>query len=402
MARPDADSLLRDGAAHHARGDLDGAEARYARVLALRPGDANALNLLGTLARQRGDLPRALALIGRAVALQPGAPVFLASLGGALAAAGRLPEAVQALRAALRQRPDDATSLRNLGQVLCALRQPAAALPPLRRAVALAPRQSEAHLALAHACREAGEIPAALAAARDALALSPEPELRDQAEFLLSALGEAPPPARAPAAYVRDLFDQYAPRFEADLAGRLAYRTPAELAVLLRDAGLAADGSRRVLDLGCGTGLSGLALAPFAERLEGLDLSPAMLAQAERHGVYAALHEADLLDFLPRHPGAFDLIAAADVLNYLGDLAPALAAMAAALAPGGIAAFSVELAEQDAPFALGQGLRFRHAAAPLLALCAAAGLHPLAERRCVLRQEQDQPVAGLLLVLRAG
>ncbi|MFC7608698.1 class I SAM-dependent methyltransferase [Teichococcus aestuarii] len=70
-----------------------------------------------------------------------------------------------------------------------------------------------------------------------------------------------------------------------------------------------------------------------------------MLAEAARQGCYAALHEADLLDFLPRHPAAWDLIAAADVLNYLGDLGPALAALRAALRPGGLALFSVELAE---------------------------------------------------------
>ena len=396
----DAAALLRDGAARHAAGDLAGAEARYAAVLSATPGNADALNLLGVVAQQRGDLPRALALIGRALSLQPGSPVFLASMGGALAAAGRLEEAVRALRAALQRRPKDAISLRNLGQALCALGQPAAALAPLRRAVGLQPDRAEPQLALAHACREAGDLAGAVAAARAALPLAGAAELRDQAEFFLAALGQGAVPARAPAAYVRDLFDQYAPRFEAALAGRLDYRTPRELAALLAEAGVTADASRRVLDLGCGTGLSGQALAPFAARLEGLDLSPRMLAEAARSGLYAALHEADLLDFLPAHPAAFDLVAAADVLNYLGALGTALAALAAALVPGGIAAFSVELAEEGADVVLGEGMRFRHAAGPLLAQCAAAGLRVLAQRRAVLRQERGQPVAGLLLVLR--
>lgn len=198
---------------------------------------------------------------------------------------------------------------------------------------------------------------------------------------------------------MRDLFDQYAPRFDADLEGRLGYRTPALLAGLLAEAGVAADGSRRVLDLGCGTGLSGVALQPFARRLEGLDLSPRMLAEARRRGLYDALHEADLLDWLPGRRAAFDLVAAADVLNYLGDLAPALAAMAGALVPGGLAAFSLE-AGDGAPYALGPGLRYRHDAAHVLALAMSAGFALLARRATVLREERGEPVPGELLLLR--
>jgi predicted TPR repeat methyltransferase len=390
------ETLLRQGLARHQAGDLPGAEALYRRVLALQPDNGDALNLLGQIARARGDLAEALRLIGRAVAGQPGAPVFLAAQGAALAEAGRLPEAEAALRAALAARPQDATSLRNLGQVLSTLGRVGEALVPLRQALALQPGSGPVHLALAHACREAGLREEAAAHAARAAA---DPVLAEQARFLLAALGAAPPPGRAPAGYVRDLFDHYAPRFDADLTGRLGYRTPAMLAEMLRQAGIAADGSREVLDLGCGTGLSGEALLPFARRLEGVDLSPRMLAAARARGIYHALHEADLLDVLPRHPGAWGLVAAADVLNYLGDLSPVLPAMAAALAPGGLAAFSLEKGEES-PCSLGPDLRFRHHPAHLRALAASAGLTLVAEREAVLRQEKGQPVAGMLWLLR--
>jgi predicted TPR repeat methyltransferase len=157
-----------------------------------------------------------------------------------------------------------------------------------------------------------------------------------------------------------------------------------------------------VLDLGCGTGLSGLALRPFALRLEGLDLSPRMLAEARRRqGLYDALHEGDLLEALPARPGAFDLVVAADVLNYLGDLAPALGAIAAALALGGVAAFSVEAGEGGAPFALAEAMRYRHDPAHVAALAEAAGLAVVARREGVaLRTERGLPVLGALFVLR--
>ncbi|GGC30505.1 hypothetical protein GCM10011504_05960 [Siccirubricoccus deserti] len=395
--------LLEDGAARHARGDLAGAERRYRRVLALRPQDANAHNLLGVLARQRGDVTAAVAHTGRAVALQPEAPVFLASHGAALAEAGRLTEAVRHLRAALARRPADPVTLRNLGQALCGLGDAPAALGPLAQAVALDPQAPLPWLALAHARREAGDAAGAAAAAEAALARAQghaegDAAVAEQARFLLAALRGGAVPDRAPASYVRDLFDQFAPRFDAELTGRLEYRTPELLAALLEEMGVAR--GLRVLDLGCGTGLSGVALAPFAARLEGLDLSPRMLAEAGRRGLYQALHQADLLSFLPAHPAAYGLVAAVDVLNYLGDLAPALHAMATALAPGGVAAFSVEAGE-GVPFALGEGMRYRHDPAHVAQLAATAGLAVAAQRGAVLRQEKGAPVAGALFVLRA-
>jgi predicted TPR repeat methyltransferase len=399
MAQASADELLREGAARHARGDLDGAARLYRKVLAQRPNEGNALNLLGVVARQRGDLAKALQLGAQAVAARPDSPVFLANHGSALAEAGRLPEAAQALRAALARRPDDPVALRNLGQVLTSQGDAAGALAPLRRAVALAPQAAEPWLALAHALREAGE-PGAAEAAQRVLALPGlPPPLAAQARFLLAALGEAAAPDRAPAAYVKDLFDQYAARFDADLEGRLGYRTPALVAALLEAGGVRPDRTRRVLDLGCGTGLSGVALKPFAKRLVGLDLSPRMLAEARKRGLYDALEEADLLAFLPKQRAAFDIVAAADVLNYLGELGPALAGIAGALAPGGVAAFSVEKGG-DAPFALGTGLRYRHDPAHVAQLAAAAGLAELARQEVVLREEKGAPVAGVLFLLR--
>ena len=215
---------------------------------------------------------------------------------------------------------------------------------------------------------------------------------------MLAALGEGEAPPRAPAGYVRKLFDQFAPRFDAELEGRLNYRTPALLAEVI-GAVLPANAALSVLDLGCGTGLSGLALKPFARRLEGVDLSPRMLDAARARDIYTALHEADLLAFLPTRRATYDLIAAADVLNYLGDLTPALAAMRAALRPNGLAAFSLETGE-IAPFELAEGMRYRHSPAHARALAEAAGFAVLSETLVTLREERGQPVAGMLMILR--
>jgi predicted TPR repeat methyltransferase len=397
--RNDLQALLRRALAFHQRGELKAAEQLYRQVLGVDPHQADAHNLLGVLARQRGDLAAARRHGAEALALRPDEPVFLANQGATLAEAGQLPEAVRLLRQAVAARPGDAVSLRNLGQALCALGDAEAALTPLRRAVALQPAAPEPWLALAQAQRQAGDTAEAAEAAKAALARAGDAALAAQARFLLAALGQAETPDRAPADYVRDLFDQFAPRFDAELTERLAYRTPQALAEALGEAGVPVKGGLRVLDLGCGTGLSGLALAPFARRLEGLDLSPRMLAEAGRRNLYHALHEADLTAWLPTRPAAFDLVAAADVMNYLGDLAPALAGIRAALAPGGWMGFSVETGEV-APYALGEAMRYRHHPPYVAALAAAAGFTELARRTVVLRTEKGAPVQGMLFVLR--
>jgi len=389
-----AGALVREGLARQAAGDDQGALALYRQVFDLVPDEPNAAHLTGIIARRRGDLEAALTLSARALAQAPDSPVFLSARGATLAEAGRLEEAVAALSRAVSIRPGDAVARRNLGQALCALGRPGEAMPHLREAAAVAPHDPEAWLALAHGLREAG-APGVAEAARRALAAGGA--VGAQARFLLASLGEGRAPARPPESYVRTLFDGYAPRFDADLAG-LGYRTPAALAALLSGA-VAPEGALEVLDAGCGTGLSGEALRPWARRMTGVDLSPRMLDAARRRGIYDAVEEAELVGFLAARPGAYDLVAAADVLNYLGDLAPALNATAAALRPGGYAAISIERGA-GAPYALGAGMRYRHDPAHVLNLAEATRLELVELEDATLREERGEAVAGTLMVLR--
>jgi predicted TPR repeat methyltransferase len=85
------------------------------------------------------------------------------------------------------------------------------------------------------------------------------------------------------------------------------------------------------------------------------------------------------------------------VLNYLGDLAPAFAAICTALRPHGVAVLSLETGE--APAALHEGLRFRHNPEHAAALAEAAGLRVVAREAATLRQEKGRDVAGTLLKL---
>ncbi|WP_244497730.1 class I SAM-dependent DNA methyltransferase [Aureimonas sp. AU40] len=271
-----------------------------------------------------------------------------------------------------------------------------AAADLMRQAVELAPGWTLGRMRLGAFLEETGEREEALRLYRAALA-------EDAADpygagLKLAALGAAPVPEAPPPAFVAGLFDQYAEGFETALVQRLGYRVPD----LLFEALMAQSPSLRfgrALDLGCGTGLMGERLRPVTETLHGVDLSPGMLDKARRKRIYDHLAEGDVA--LAEAPDRllYDLLTAADVLTYLGDLAPVFARAAKLLAPGGLFAFSVEADDgTEGGYALRPSLRYAHAPAWLAAGLAEAGFTLLSERREELRRDRGEPVRGALLV----
>lgn len=202
----------------------------------------------------------------------------------------------------------------------------------------------------------------------------------------------------APPDYVEGLFDQYAERFDTHLVDELDYRTPE----LLRDSIAKAMPERcfaRALDLGCGTGLAGVALRDRITHLTGIDLASKMVAVAREKDTYDALHVGDIVAFVDAAEERWDLFAAADVLVYIGDLAPLFAAVRRAASPEAVFAFSVESGEGES-YALTETGRYAHAPAYINALAAAHGFEIVCERHVTLRKQQGEPVAGDIYVLR--
>ncbi|WP_246333063.1 methyltransferase [Aureimonas mangrovi] len=270
-----------------------------------------------------------------------------------------------------------------------------AAADLMRQAVEIAPGWALGHVRLAELEEEAGR-PESAAAILKGVEESDE-DGRLGVALRLAALGEAPLPDAAPPAYVEGLFDDYAERFERSLVGALGYRMPdillADLLALRPHARFKA-----ALDLGCGTGLMGERLRPHAARLDGLDLSAGMLRKARAKGVYDSLTQGDLLDERHEWAGAYDLVAAADVLIYVGDLSPVFASVARRLQTDGIFAFSVERADDDVPFAIRPSLRFSHGARPLREALDAAGFDVLSLRECTVRRDRGADIAGLAVI----
>jgi predicted TPR repeat methyltransferase len=275
---------------------------------------------------------------------------------------------------------------------------PVAAADLLSQAIELAPGFASAWFTLGQIREQLGERDAAIAAFRQALIADPDD--RHGAKPRLMLLG-AEQLSEMPPAYVRALFDQYAPKFEAALVDDLGYRGPALLfrAVLSARAAVhKAAFFRRAIDLGCGTGLAAAAFASEVDRFIGIDLSPGMIERARATGLYAELEVTEMVQGLrARHDASADLILAADAMVYLADLAPVLEQASRVLASGGLLAFTVETHGGDGVI-LGEGLRYAHGAGYVRRTIEAAGLVLSQLEDLSTRNENHAPVPGLVVV----
>jgi predicted TPR repeat methyltransferase len=274
----------------------------------------------------------------------------------------------------------------------------AAAAEVLEQALQLAPDWAPAWFALGEARERLGDQIRAVDAFSATLAADPGDA--QGARGRLALLGEGSRLRALSPAYVARLFDDYAVRFDAHLASGLGYRGP-ELIV----AALERLESRRFshcIDLGCGTGLAGVALRGRVDTLIGVDLSAAMIAKARETRLYDELKVGDAVAFLATSAArGADLVVAADVFGYVGDLDAVFAAAARALGNGGRLAFSVETHEGDG-YRLGPAMRFTHSAPYVRETAIHAGLRELLLAPVSIRREAGLETPGLLGVFAQG
>jgi len=378
----------------HRGGQLEQAAALYRDVLATDPEHAGALHLLGVIAGQDGRYAEAAVLIERAIARDACVAAAHANLGNVQIGLSEFDRALESYDRALALQPDHRQALEGRGRACSVLGRPVEALEAYERALDLDPGCGESWLCRGDILLTLGRTSDGISSLHRAAACGAD---ADRIRFALAALGREPVPPAAPAAYVRDLFDGYAGRFDAALTEGLDYRAHRLVARLALDHAVAVPAD--ILDLGCGTGLCGVHVHPAARRLAGVDISSGMLEKARARGVYTELACAEIVEYLRERDAEFDLIVASDVLVYFGDLAPVVAGARRALRGGGCLVYSVEAAD-GADWELAGTRRYRHSKAYLETVAAAAGFVVATIDAQVLRRDADADVLGLLAVLR--
>jgi predicted TPR repeat methyltransferase len=369
------------------------AEAAYRRAIALKPDYQPAYHNLSNLLLAQLRPQEALAMAQRSVELAPDEPEEWQSLGNALRGADRLGDAAAAYERAAQLRPGFVEARLSLAPIWSTFGRHDEAIAQLRIAATTAPARADVHRALGLALAMAKRPAAAQDAFAESLRLNPS---QPQVQYELAVLAGQTPPS-APAEYVAALFDDYALRFEKHLVQSLQYRGPEQIRAALDAIG--ATGPMDVMDIGCGTGLMGRQLRGRARSLVGVDLSPKMVELARRSGIYDRVEQADAVAALRVHRQAFDLIVAADVLIYLGELAGPLAAAGEALRSGGCLAFSLELHDGDG-FVLKPTRRYCHSLSYLRAVAGANALEEVYGEEVVLRLNEGIPVRAWIAVFR--
>ncbi len=425
-----ARDLFLEGNVHFEAGRHAAAEASFQASLALVPGRASTLANLGAARLALGNLEGALNALDQALAVEPAdleawshKGVVLAALGRpaealdchdgvlerdprraanwlqrglALGALGRHAEALAAHDRALGLEPNAAAAWFRRGQTLQFLERHGEALAAYDRALALDPELGDAWSNRGGILRDANRLDEAAQSYQRALDHGADAELN---RYFLAAVTGRDAPRHAPCAYVGPLFNDYAPNFDRHLVETLHYRGHVALVEQLRRIDPARHYSV-ALDLGCGTGLCGPLVRPVAERLDGVDLSPGMLAQARALGVYDHLFEGDAAEHLRVAEVRYDLVLAADVFIYVGDLDPVFGAVRAAMTAGGMFGFTAEPAGvEEEEFRLLPSLRYAHSERYLRTVAARNGFDTLEVVAAPLREDQRVPVAGLYVYL---
>lgn len=264
-----------------------------------------------------------------------------------------------------------------------------------KRVTELTPDDPDAWYALGWAAQAAGRRAEAGGAYEKYLASRTE----DAAiRHMLTALRDEPPPPRASDQCILQLFREFSSNYDAKMRDKLSYQAPERLEDLIRsEMGDAA--GLQILDIGCGTGLAGVALKKRAARLVGVDLSPEMIELARARGIYDQLEVAEITAWLDQTQAQFDLIAACDCLVYFGDLQPLAASAARKLNPGGCFAFTTERGERY-PFHLSDSGRYTHHPGHVREVAASSGLMVARLEDGFLRTERGIEVTGLLALLR--
>jgi predicted TPR repeat methyltransferase len=423
-----AKNLFVEGVSDFEAGRFEDAEAKFRSSLALVPGRVSTLTNLAAVRIKLSRPAEALSVLEQAFAAEPDNLDARCHQGVALGEVGRHEEALVCFDKVLKVDSQRAAAWYYRGISLNVLQRHDAALAAFDQFLGIQPDHGEAWFRHGQTLQGVDRHEQALASYEKALAIDSSLALAwsnrgsilkdlkrlDEAAisfkkaithggdaelngyFLASVSGQKAP-ATAPPQYVQGLFDDYAESFDEHLINVLHYQAHTVLTENLKSVG--SRRFRHALDLGCGTGLCGPLVKPIAGHVDGLDLSPKMIEQARALAVYERLVQADIAEYLRTTDHRYDLVLAADVFIYVGDLESVFSGVRGVMEQGGVFCFSAELPEGSNDFELKTSLRYGQSERYIRDLANRYGFAIIRILHHPIREDQQQPVDGLYVYL---
>jgi predicted TPR repeat methyltransferase len=411
-------------------GNLELASRHLHQALVLAPNNAESYNNLASLYYTQGQIKLALPLYEKAIRLNPNSWEAHYNLANCNIKCEQVSQAISHYETAIKLNPKHADAKLNLAMAYVSIHDYSSALPYLIEAATNNPAHAELQGHLAEAYVDLGKPLEAIAQFNKALALEPDraewhhniavlyirekeqqlaklhfertlelqPENKS-ASYLLSCINTETV-SNAPPEYVSELFDQYASYYNQHMTKALNYKVPQLLRQAVSKYINAATKTQNVLDLGCGTGICGIYFRDLAEFLIGIDLSEHMLAHAKVLGAYDGLCRGNILEVIPGcNRQVFDIILAADVLVYIGELEGLFSMISGALRKNnGKFVFTVEELNGANDYELQNTGRFAHNDSYIKKVCANFNLNIDINDRVILREQQGAPIYGRLYV----
>lgn len=293
--------------------------------------------------------------------------------------------------------PQDTQILYNLGVINQQQGDVDHAIQYYQKAVKIDPDLFDAHnnLGVALMARRSPDL--ALTHFEEALRLQPS---NKAIQYVITMLSRDRHLLTAPPDYIRSLFDAYADHYESHLLQALDYKIPSLLLDACFQVMQPSDSTLDIVDLGCGTGLCGVAFKPYARSMTGVDLSEKMLQVASEKNCYDVLVSSDVLTYLAGKANTVDVILAGDVLVYMGELDVLFGLVRKTLRESGLFIFNTEISH-DKEYRMNQSGRFSHHEKYIDHLAKKQHLRVVYHDIIETRQQNNQPVYGYLYVLQA-
>lgn len=396
-----------DGAAHtqlahvyFKKEKYDKAAEHYKKRLTLEPKHTSTLLGLGACLVKQGHFEAGIKRLKQCIQYQ-----------------GHYTEVYENLLAAYRALGDDRSALKyalwlyqtapnlenrfQLGLVYMMIDQHSEALDHFRAILRETPNHLNAHMNMGTIYLKQRVYAKAILHYQKAYQLDPS---NQQLPYVLHALKQTPNkalPTRAPVAYIKPLFDQYAPYFEQHLMEYLHYTVPKRIGTMVSEQIMPTflEKKLRILDLGCGTGLCGESLVAYAECLTGVDVSEKMLARAKQKKIYHQLVIDDILCFLAQK-GDWHLLIAGDTLPYFGDLNLIFKKSRKVIQEKGFFVFTIEKTSEKM-YQLQQTARYAHHPTYIEQLADRYQWSTVACEDIVCREQHQKPIQGYLYALQA-
>lgn len=424
------DKMFKKAHARHMKHDYPGAEKLYKQILSLRPDHIDANYLLGTMYAERGLLAEAEKYLQYAQKMAPTSPYIQINLGNVYKINNKYEDAKRCFEMAIRLKPDLSQAYFGLGALLEASgddpdlavecfqksitygynipevhqkigklllkKNNEAAIDCFETALRLNPNLKDVYKDLVYASLRFGKKEELLGKLAAAKLRAPHNE---ELEFYSKVVAGEKPDSKLYNKFVHDEFDSFAHVFDNMLVDKLGYNLPFEICGILKEVCGDEMHFNSVVDLGCGTGLSGNAIRSHAGYLAGIDISSKMIDISRNRNCYDSLHCGDIVKITGELRVKFDLFIATDVLVYIGELREFLATVKKCSDPGALLIFSVENYPGEGLTLQSSG-RYAHSPEYIRGVTRELDCEVLYEKKVQLRKEFEEWVIGDVYVVR--